>query len=104
MHDLAKIQSGLEACRWTFAKTYAKFAPHEWVAVGKTIAPTFARQAAEAIEDHGVDEEFRVFRHVKTYRYLYLGGYKYWLMDPPESVKIINRVPVKGYPDQAAEG
>ncbi len=104
MPDLAEIQAGLESCQWTFAKSYAKTAPHEWVAIGRTISEQFARRAAQAIVDHGVDEEFRIFRTVKTYRYLYLGGFKYWIMSEPHEIQIINRVAVKVSPDQAAEG
>jgi hypothetical protein len=99
--DLAIAQDVLERGRWTFAKTYARFAPHEWLAKGRTITPGDFLFAACMIQEHGVDEEFQVFHHRRTYRYLYLGRYKYWLMEDAETSTIINRVPIEGYPDRA---
>ncbi len=46
----------LDAVKWTFAKTYAKTAPHEYI-VREQYPDHFQRMAKE-IKEHGIDEPF----------------------------------------------
>ena len=66
---------------WIFSKTYAKKAPHEYV-----IQPEGWKWFATLISEHGIRERF----WSKSYVYLYLDGWKYWMMDSSAG-KIINR-------------
>ncbi len=75
---------------WTFAKTYADWAPHEYVVKEKleekyqTLFPdlvTFIRELG-----------FPAFFGNQEHIYLYYDGRYYWTMgDPPEDTIIINR-------------
>jgi hypothetical protein len=63
---------------WTFAKTYTKTAPHEWVVQEK--APAFFKRIAKRVKNNGIWEEF-CMPGGKPYqvRYWYRGHYKYWI-------------------------
>tara|TARA_R100000951_G_scaffold114491_2_gene119489 strand:+ start:116 stop:421 length:306 start_codon:yes stop_codon:yes gene_type:complete len=96
--DKKDQQRVLEGLNWTFAKTYASFAPHEYIVLGKQPGATLAlfMGVARQIKLDGVEEEFSIFGNVRTYQYLYLGKHKYWVMDyNPEDVTLINRVSVR---------
>ena len=73
---------------WTFAKTYAKFAPH-WYCVRKEFADdkTFD-EAVLHIRAHARTELF----YRKQFQCFYYKGYKYWTMgNPVNETTIINR-------------
>ena len=76
--------------KWKWAKTYADFAPHEYFVKFQNYKLFKALQ--RIIANEGVDEEFRIFTTVKTYRYYYIGDYKYW-----DCVTVMNRTRVDGY-------
>ena len=66
---------------WTFAKTYAKTWPHEYIVMEKVDKELFLK-LAEFIDENGYDEYF----YEKKQRYFDFDGYSYWHMD-----NIINR-------------
>lgn len=74
--------------KWTFAKTYAHFAPH-WYVVRREFADDETFDAAVLhIRAHAVSEVF----HGKTFQCFYYKGYKYWTMgNPVAETTIINR-------------
>jgi hypothetical protein len=72
----AELIKVIEAQRWKTAKTYAKTAPHAYIV--KKWNPKVWDALAAAIDRYGVDQEFRLFKSVNTYRYLYIGDYRYW--------------------------
>ena len=79
----------IKAQKWTYAKTYAKTAPHEYFLHHQN--PELFKALAAKIERSGVDEAF----YSRTFRYLYLGAYKYWRYD-----NVLNRTKIKGYTDK----
>ena len=90
--SVEEAASLLKSCRWTWAKTYAKFAPHWWTHRSSWPSEVFTR-VVEAIHAHGVDVPWG--RAGKIFRYLRPGdGYQYWVMDKPEQAGetvILNR-------------
>lgn len=75
---------------WKFAKTYAAFAPHEYIIRGKCYGNDdmfFA--ACRYILDNGM----RMFYYKHERTYLFLDGYFYWLMgeEVSEDRTVINR-------------
>ena len=70
---------------WKEAKTYSNIAPHEYI-LYKDYPKEFIEYQQE-LARHGVFEEFTIFGTTKTYKYLYLGGHKYWIVDV-----VLNRI------------
>jgi len=70
---------------WTEAKTFRKTAPHEYFLdfQNRKGFKTFVK----AIAEFGREELFKLSGHPKIYRYLYLGGYRYW-----RDENVLNRV------------
>lgn len=85
-HDcLARARKFITGNAWTFAKTYAKTAPHEYVVKDKLANEELKREFewfAIFIHDHGYQEEF----WGKVYTYLDIDDKKYWTEE-----EIINR-------------
>ena len=81
---------------WTFAKTYAAFAPHEYIVlrkVGLQFKPDFVK-AAQFIRDAG----FKAFYYKSQRSYFVLGDYYYWTMDENvEDTDLINRAKLANY-------
>lgn len=72
---------------WIFAKTMADI-PHWYCLKSRCDSPGDWLWFARFIEQYGVDGQFCG----RTYRYLYWGEYRYWMMDPtPEQCDLINR-------------
>ena len=81
---------------WTFAKSYAQFAPHEYIARGKCWGSDDQFYAAcKYILDNGM----RMFYYKHERTYLFLDGYFYWLMgeEVSEERKVINRCKPEDY-------
>ena len=82
--------------RWIFAKTYAAFAPHEYIIKGKCNATDDEFEAfARAIVNHGI----RMFYYKNERKYLLIDGYFYWIMtdEVDEKTNIINRCMPEDY-------
>ena len=86
---------------WTFAKTYADFAPHEYYVKDKLDDAGQEEFVwfVEFIRDYGFNCKFAGKEHT----YFELDGYYYWTMgDPVEKTTILNRCKTKDY--EIAEG
>ena len=93
--DLNQLKSFFNQQKWTFAKTYAAFAPHEYILKDKIdgSCEEFAK-AVETILTQGM----RMFYYKKERKYLFLDGYFYWAMtDNPAEANIINRCKPEDY-------
>ena len=75
------IKHFIENTIWTFAKTYAKTWPHEYIVQEKVDNALFLK-LAERIDVYGHEEYF----YTKKMTYLDYDGYVYWHME-----NIINR-------------
>ncbi len=64
---------------WTFAKTYALTAPHEYILEEQY--PEFFAQMKAKIESEGVDEPFTLSGYTNTYRYYYTDEHRYWIIE-----------------------
>jgi hypothetical protein len=73
---------------WTFAKTYAKIAPHEYIV--KEQEPDLFAEYEAKIAKSGKEEPFTLHGKTNIYRYYYEGDYKYWIIE-----NILNRAEVK---------
>lgn len=79
-----KIEQFVENIEWTFAKTYADTAPHEYI-VREKISDEDQKMFdlfATFIEKEGYDKNF----YDETYRYYNFGEKRYWVME-----NILNR-------------
>ena len=94
--DNNRIRDFVSRYTWTFAKTYADFAPHEYYVKEKLDdqgQETFV-WFVEFIRDYGFECKFAG----KTHTYYELDGYYYWTMgDPVEETIILNRCKVEDY-------
>ena len=78
--------------KWTFAKTYAARAPHEYLLRQKD--DIYFMEAVKVINENGFKAKF----WNSEYTYFYLDGYLYWTMDYPlETTKLINRCSLENY-------
>ncbi len=81
------VRRFVETTKWTFAKTYAKTWPHEYVVQTPENA-TMILALARHIFKHGVDGRF--YNDVRKYHHE--DGKVYWSMDrTAESTTLINR-------------
>ena len=81
-----QVQGFLRKKRWRFAVTMLRM-PHEYT-VRQEHDPSFTA-VVSFIQARGSVQRFRG----RPYRYLMVGGYKYWTMgNPPDDTRIINRV------------
>ena len=64
---------------WTFAKTYAKTAPHEYVL--QRDYPEFFAEMKDKIQNEGADEPFTLSGYTNIYRYIYTDTHRYWIDD-----------------------
>ncbi len=81
---------------WTFAKTYADRAPHEYVVRGKQKSSDEEYMAVVSyIVEHGITMHF--WNHPN--QYIFVDGYQYWMMkdsdDDPSMV--LNRCDLSQY-------
>ena len=70
--------------KWTFAKTYAQTAPHEYILENNY--PEFFSEMKSKIEKQGKEESFTLFGYTNTYRYFYTDTHRYWIIE-----NILNR-------------
>lgn len=90
------IREFFQKQRWIFAKTYAEFAPHEYIVKGKCNASD-----AEFVEamNYILQNGIRMFYYKAQRQYLFLDGYFYWVMrsDENDTNAIINRCKPEDY-------
>lgn len=78
---------------WAKAKTYEKTAPHEY-SLAKWMTrkeKLILKEFAKHIQDFGYIEYF----YNTPYRYYDIGKKKYWIMEKPEKVTLINRTNIE---------
>jgi hypothetical protein len=81
------VRQFVESTPWTFAKTYEKTWPHEYVVRTPENAPMLLALAKHIFE-HGVAGRF----YSQVRRYHHEGGKVYWSMDPTyEATDLVNR-------------
>jgi hypothetical protein len=89
------LQTFIAETVWTFAKTYAKTWPHEYI-VRDRVDPKLFEQLARYIDAHGYEDYF--YQNRQTY--FDFDGRTYWHMDD-----VINRCPEsETYRRRKAEG
>lgn len=70
------IRDFFQKQRWIFAKTYAEFAPHEYIVKGKCNATVEEfDNAVNYILENGI----RMFYYKTERKYLFIDGYFYWM-------------------------
>lgn len=75
------------AVPWTFAKTMPHI-PHFWTAKQDWEDREQFTEICHYIVTHGRMERFKTF---KPKPYLYVNGWRYWIMNEPHEAKVINR-------------
>jgi len=87
----------VESWDWTFAKTYAKKSPHEYI-VCKANHPRRAEyeKAVQFLRDNGEPEQY--FR--ATFTVYKVNGHKYWTGNKPMSAEWILNRSLKGEQDR----
>ena len=95
-NNIHRFRTWIAEQEWTFAKTYAETAPHEYIVrteLSDDDVEIFV-DFVQYIRDNGVVERF----YGRQYTYLYLDGYKYWTMGNPVSeTTVLNRENLSGY-------
>ncbi len=85
-----KIETFVKSVRWKFAKTMP-FMPHWYIRLPVMETPEHIemfKELTKAIFEQGTDKQVGK----RIYRYLEIGEYKYWSMDPSiELTDLINR-------------
>lgn len=89
-----EIKEFISSEKWTFARTYEKSWPHEWIIKERCNAQLF-EEACFHIQEYGYDGPF----YRITQRYFREGGQVYWAYVGEgvlvNSKAIINRVPIE---------
>jgi len=91
---MVDIKSFLEAQIWTNAKTYEKFAPHEYILVNK--CRDIIRQVGNEIYCKNINT-IPVYRWNREWRYLYIKPYVYWFHAKPLNDKKWETVTIDKY-------
>jgi hypothetical protein len=82
-----EVRRFVDSTKWTFAKTYAKTWPHEYI-VRNAENAAMILAIARHIFEHGVEGRF--YSQVRKYHHEH--GKVYWCMDAsPETTDLINR-------------
>ena len=96
---IADIMSLIAQAPWREAITYRKTWPHEYVVITKDRQEALLDAFCERIR-RGEGVECRFFHQKRPY--LFLGGYKYWMMTDVEDIDleagddVLNRAPLYG--------
>ena len=89
--EMQRARTFIDRAEWHFAKTMPQI-PHWYCLLKECEDKDEFHWFARYVWEHSVPGEFCG----RTYKYCYLGQYKYWLMDPgPEECDLINRDEVK---------
>ena len=82
-----RLKAFVEASSWTFAKTYAKTWPHEYIVRDRVDTELFV-ELVHHIRTHGYEGKF----YKKAITYFDEDGMVYWTMgEPAEVTTVINR-------------
>ena len=81
------LRQFVESTPWTFAKTYAKTWPHEYIVRDRVDANLFTRLVLH-VREQGYDDWF----YHRQIRYFAEAGHVYWTMgEPVNDTTIVNR-------------
>lgn len=85
-----EVKIFLDKQTWTFAKTYAKKAPHEYIVRGKH---TGTDEEFMAVVRYILDNGITMYFWNRPNKYIFIGGRQYWVMRDSEDdpTTIINR-------------
>lgn len=87
MSDEEKAMAFVDAQQWVFAKTMADI-PHFYCLKKNCVDPEQFDWFVQYLVAHSVPGTF----YGRTYQYLFLGDWKYWIMDDnPTDCDLINR-------------
>lgn len=93
-YNLEFFTKWVDEFEWTFAKSYADKAPHEYL-VAKKIPQEDRKimiEFAKFIKTNGYSEKF----YQSSFVYLNIGDKKYWTMDYPlYKTDLVNRCPIE---------
>lgn len=89
------IKEYFDSQKWTFATTYAAFAPHEYLVRARVEDKEKFDKACEYIEKHGM----KMFYYKSARQYLFLDGWFYWALrsETDFSDAVINRCRPEDY-------
>lgn len=91
------IKEYFNSQKWTFAKTYAAFAPHEYIIKREVSDKEMFDNAVDYINENGM----RMFYYDKEQMYLFVDGWFYWgwrdKEHPETQHGIINRCKPEDY-------
>ena len=86
MKEMEEIIAIVDKYHWTFAKSLSS-TPHWYIVRDKVDDEDYVK-LYKFIKTHYIEEKF----YSKTFRYCYIGKYKYWIMtDDINQSRIINR-------------
>lgn len=90
MNNLSRIKNFIDSAEWTFAKTYAKTAPHEYIVKNRLPREKWTdfECLTKSIFNEGTDKFF----YQTPVRYLIIDNKRYWVMDKTvKTTTLINR-------------
>ena len=91
--NIDEVREFIKSQEWTFAKTYAKSAPHEYIIKSTDNENGFER-FAQFIRDYG----FIAYYFKRTGKYFIYGDYYYWTMgNPIPETTVLNRAQLADY-------
>ena len=70
------LKQAIAKQKWTFAKTFAKTAPHEYII--KHQNPELFKAIVDLIDTKGYTKDFTLSGHTETNKYFEISGYRYW--------------------------
>lgn len=95
--ESSEIMALIAKAPWREAVTYRDTWPHEYVVIQRDAQQELLRAFCERVL-RGEGVECRFFHQARPY--LFLGGYKYWVMDDVEGIapetydSVLNRAPL----------
>lgn len=91
-----EVRKVINGQRWVFAKSYAAFAPHEYIIRGKcNLSDSDFDKFCDYINENGIPMYYYKYKR----KYLFIDGYFYWLMGEIENPDhgIVNRCRPEDY-------
>lgn len=93
---LNEVKNFIDRQTWVFAKTYAKFSPHEYIV--KMNLPADEQETFIEVVKYIRANGFRLFFGNKAYTYIEVDDKMYWTMgDPIADTYILNRCNIADY-------
>lgn len=89
INNIEEFEKYATSFEYRFAKTYASFAPHEYIIItdGNEEKLNIIRALNKYIDEHGEKEIFMK----KEYKVLFCNKHKYWIIEDWKITNILNR-------------